>query len=98
MVSITPVVAAVVLLSLVGGGDAGTATLMRVGIAGWLLAHVGTRLLSRSWVVHTDGPRSVAGAFTVAELRELAAEAGLVGAEVAWRWPFRMLLTWRRPS
>jgi SAM-dependent methyltransferase len=66
--------------------------------AGLLLAHVGTRLLSRSWVVHTDGPRSVAGAFTTAELRELAAEAGLVGAEVAWRWPFRMLLTWRRPS
>jgi SAM-dependent methyltransferase len=66
--------------------------------AGLLLAHVGTRLLSRSWVVHTDGPRSVAGAFTTGELRELAAEAGLVGAEVAWRWPFRMLLTWRRPS
>jgi len=66
--------------------------------AGLLLAHVGTRLLSRSWVVHTDGPHSVAGAFTTAELRELAAEAGLVGAEVAWRWPFRMLLTWRRPS
>jgi len=66
--------------------------------AGWLLAHVGTRLLSRSWVVHTDGPRSVAGALTTAELREVAAEAGLVGAEVAGRWPFRMLLTWRRPS
>jgi SAM-dependent methyltransferase len=66
--------------------------------AGLLLAHVGTRLLSRSWVVHTDGPRSIEGAFTVAELRNLADEAGLAGAEVARRWPCRMLLTWRRPS
>jgi SAM-dependent methyltransferase len=65
---------------------------------GLLLAYAGTRLLSRSWVVHTDGPRSVEGAFTVAELRELADEAGLLGAEVARRWPFRMLLTWRRSS
>jgi 2-polyprenyl-3-methyl-5-hydroxy-6-metoxy-1,4-benzoquinol methylase len=68
------------------------------GTAGLLLAHVGTRLLSRSWVVHTDGPRSVEGAFTMPELRGLADEAGLRGAAVAWRWPFRMLLTWRRPS
>jgi 2-polyprenyl-3-methyl-5-hydroxy-6-metoxy-1,4-benzoquinol methylase len=67
-------------------------------IGGWLLAYVGTRLLSRSWVVHTDGPRSVAGAFTVAELRALAGEAGLGGAEVERRWPCRMLLTWRRRS
>ncbi len=66
--------------------------------AGWLAARVGTRLLSRSWVVHTDGPRSVEGAFTMAELRGLADEAGLRGADVAWRWPFRMLLTWRRPT
>jgi SAM-dependent methyltransferase len=66
-------------------------------VGGLLLACVGTRLLSRSWVVHTDGPRSVQGAFTVAELRALADEAGLRGAEVERRWPFRMLLTWRRP-
>jgi 2-polyprenyl-3-methyl-5-hydroxy-6-metoxy-1,4-benzoquinol methylase len=68
------------------------------GVGGLLLARVGTRLLSRSWVVHTDGPRSVEGAFTMAELRTLADEAGLRGATVGWRWPFRMLLTWRRPS
>jgi SAM-dependent methyltransferase len=67
-------------------------------VGGLILAQVGTRLLSRSWVVHTDGPRSVEGAFTMAELRRLADEAGLHGANVAWRWPFRMLLTWRRPS
>jgi hypothetical protein len=48
-------------------------------------------------VVHFDGPASVAGAFTQAEARELAERAGLRGAEVAARWPFRWLLTWRRP-
>jgi 2-polyprenyl-3-methyl-5-hydroxy-6-metoxy-1,4-benzoquinol methylase len=65
---------------------------------GLVLAHVGTRLLSRSWVVHNDGPLSVHGAFTMPELRALADEAGLRSADVAWRWPFRMLLTWRRPA
>jgi SAM-dependent methyltransferase len=65
--------------------------------SGLILAHVGTRLLSRSYVVHTDGPRSVEGAFTLPELRALAAEAGLHGANVSWRWPCRMLLTWMKP-
>jgi len=63
---------------------------------GLWLARVGTRLLSRSPVVHIDGPRSVAGAFTVAEARQLAAEAGLAGATVEDRWPCRFLLTWVR--
>src|SRR5262249_53745639 len=48
--------------------------------AGLMLAHVGTRLLSRSAIVHTDGPRSVEGAFTLTEARALAERAGLVGA------------------
>ena len=67
------------------------------GWPGYLLAQVGTRLLSRSPVVHTDGPLSVQAAFTRAELLILAEQAGLHGATVAWRWPWRMLLTWRRP-
>jgi SAM-dependent methyltransferase len=67
---------------------------------GWLslaLAHVGTRLLSRSPVVHNDGPRSVEGAFTPAEALALAETAGLAGATVARRWPCRYLLKWERP-
>jgi len=63
---------------------------------GYVLAYVGTRLLSASDVVHTDGPRSVEGAFTVAEAHWLAERAGLVGATVERRWPCRYLLTWRR--
>ena len=62
----------------------------------YALAYVGTRLLSASDVVHTDGPRSVEGAFTLAEAHWLAEHAGLVGATVERRWPCRYLLTWRR--
>jgi 2-polyprenyl-3-methyl-5-hydroxy-6-metoxy-1,4-benzoquinol methylase len=65
--------------------------------AGWVLAYLGTRLLSRSAVVHTDGLRSVEGAFTLTEARALAERAGLIGAEVRACWPCRFLLVWRRP-
>lgn len=61
------------------------------------LARLACRVLTSSYVVHTDGPRSVKAAFTLAEVRRLAQEAGLPGARVAWRWPFRFLLTWRVP-
>jgi hypothetical protein len=67
------------------------------GRAGLLLARVATRLLSRSHVVHVDGPRSVEGAFTIAEARALADGGGLRGATVERRWPCRFLLTWVRP-
>jgi hypothetical protein len=66
-------------------------------LAGLALAHLGTRLLCTSAVVHTDGPRSVAGAFTLDEVRALAEKAGLAGARVERRWPCRLLLSWRRP-
>jgi 2-polyprenyl-3-methyl-5-hydroxy-6-metoxy-1,4-benzoquinol methylase len=65
--------------------------------AGWLLAYLGTRLLSRSPVVHVDGLRSVEGAFALDEARALAGRAGLTGARVRACWPCRFLLTWRRP-
>jgi SAM-dependent methyltransferase len=65
---------------------------------GWLLAVAACRLLTRSSVVHIDGPRSVAAAFTPAEALSLAGRAGLRGATVARRWPFRYLLTWDRAA
>jgi hypothetical protein len=61
--------------------------------AGMLLAWLGTRLLSRSRIVHVDGPRSVAAAFTPAEALALADRAGWPSATVARRWPCRYLLT-----
>jgi SAM-dependent methyltransferase len=66
--------------------------------AGLLLAYLGTHLLSASPVVHTDGPLSVAAAFTRDEALALAARAGLVGATAERRWPFRFLLAWSRPA
>jgi SAM-dependent methyltransferase len=64
---------------------------------GLLLAHVAVRVLTTSPVVHVDGPRSVAAAFTIAEARSLAGRAGLHGARVGRRWPCRFLLQWSRP-
>ena len=57
------------------------------------MVKLAVRVVSRSAVVHVDGPRSVRAAFTAAELRELAAEAGLTEARVETRWPARLLLT-----
>jgi 2-polyprenyl-3-methyl-5-hydroxy-6-metoxy-1,4-benzoquinol methylase len=68
------------------------------GPFGFLLAYLGTRLLSSSSVVHTDGPRSVEAAFRCPEVRSLARRAGLEGARVERRWPCRFLLTWRPSS
>ncbi len=63
---------------------------------GHLLARVATRVVTRSHVVHVDGPRSVERAFTLAEARELTREAGLASAVVRPDWPCRWLLEWAR--
>jgi len=69
---------------------------LRRGVGAWLLAWVGARILTRCRVVHIDGPLSVAGAYTCAEARDLAREAGLTAAIVRRRWPCRWLLEWHR--
>lgn len=63
---------------------------------GYLLASVGGKVLSRSPVVHVDGPLSVRAAFTMDELRALADRAGLENAAVTRCWPARMVLQWNR--
>jgi SAM-dependent methyltransferase len=63
---------------------------------GYALAWAGTRLLTRSRVVHADGPVSVRAAFTVPEVRRLADAAGLTEATIRTHWPYRFLLTWSR--
>ncbi len=65
--------------------------------AGYALAYIGVRALSRCDVVHLDGPRSVEGAFTCDEARGLCRKAGLQNATIERRWPCRYLLAWRRP-
>jgi SAM-dependent methyltransferase len=54
-------------------------------------------VLAWSEVAHVDGPRSVRAAFTLAEVRAMAAEAGFAGAVVRRVWPERFILTWRGP-
>jgi 2-polyprenyl-3-methyl-5-hydroxy-6-metoxy-1,4-benzoquinol methylase len=71
---------------------------LRRSARGLWLARAAARVLTRSPVVRADGPQSVEAAFTLPEARELAARAGLDGAEVRPVWPFRYLLTWRRPT
>ncbi len=67
------------------------------GSLGYLVAWSGLRLLSRSEVAHVDGPRSVRAAFTLPEVRAMAAEAGYVGAVIRRGWPERFILRWRGP-
>ena len=61
---------------------------------GWGTAWIGSRVLSRSPLVHHDGPASVRGAWTMHELASFAAEAQMNGATVRRSWPWRMLMVW----
>ncbi len=61
----------------------------RVGL---LLAWLGTRLLTRSPVVHVDSLRSVHAAFTRQEAEELATRAGLRSFQLTTHWPCRWRL------
>jgi hypothetical protein len=64
---------------------------------GLVLAHLATRLLTRSRVAQVDGPLSVRAARTLPEYRELMERAGLPAARVVATWPERVLITWQRP-
>ena len=63
--------------------------------AGYWLAWAGCRLLSRSQIVHYDGPLSVANAFTTAEFAAMSEEIGLAGT-MQRHWPQRFLWRWER--
>ena len=63
---------------------------------GYQLARFGCRLLSRSEIVHVDGPRSVAGAFTCEEALRLAQQAGMTGVSISKHWPQRFLMRWAK--
>lgn len=61
-----------------------------------LLVQVASHLLTRSKVVHVDGPLSIRAAFTIDEFRVLANRAGLADAEISRRWPCRFLFEWKK--
>jgi len=65
----------------------------RVGL---MLAYFATWVLTFSEVARVDGARSVRAAFSLAEIRTLAANAGLDGAIVRRTWPCRYIMSWTR--
>lgn len=62
---------------------------------GYALAWLGSRLLTRSRVVHTDALRSVRGALSMNELRTMAIDAGYDADCIHPAWPQRTRLQWR---
>lgn len=77
--------AAARVMSLVGDLER---SIMNYGLV-WL----GTRLVSRSPIVHVDGPLSVRAAFTADELRRLAVSGGVESAVVTRHFPCRLRLS-----
>lgn len=57
-----------------------------------------TRILSRSAVVHYDGPVSVNASFTASELLEMAIRADIGSATIKSFPPCRQMLVWPRDS
>ena len=65
---------------------------------GYVLSRIATRWLSRSPVVHTDGPLSVRAALTSHELHDLTQQAGLEQVSIQRQWPERLRMTWLRET
>ena len=61
----------------------------------YALVWLGTRIFSRSAVVHYDGPVSVCASYTMDEMRSMAKEAGLQNSFVKFHPPCRQLLIWK---
>lgn len=64
--------------------------------AGYALAWLGLHTLTRSDVARRDGLVSVRSAFTLPEVGELCADAGIPAAVVGRAWPQRFTLHWER--
>jgi 2-polyprenyl-3-methyl-5-hydroxy-6-metoxy-1,4-benzoquinol methylase len=62
---------------------------------GWWLAKLGCHLLSRSPVVHFDGPQSVRAAFSIDEAFQISRRAGLIEGTMKTHWPQRFLHCWK---
>jgi SAM-dependent methyltransferase len=55
------------------------------------------RLLSLSPMFQHDGPISVLRGFQRSDLEALGEMSGLAHVEITWRWPFRYVMTARKP-
>lgn len=63
---------------------------------GLFLSHFAGNLLTRSPVVRRDAVRSVRAAFTLEEMKSLAAAAGVANYRLRRTWPCRFLFEWER--
>ena len=61
---------------------------------GLLMCWIGVHALTRSRIVHVDGPLSVRAAFTKSEITSLVSDAGLSSAQIKKHWPERFLIDW----
>jgi 2-polyprenyl-3-methyl-5-hydroxy-6-metoxy-1,4-benzoquinol methylase len=66
--------------------------------SGLAAAWAACRLLTSSRIVHHDGPASVRAAWTRAEMKKFAAQAGMADARIERSKPLRMLLVWEKPQ
>lgn len=87
-------IAALAQMRRASGGIIVVSDLVRSRI-GLLAATFGCHVLSRSPLVHHDGPASVRAAWTVEELHDLARDAGLGDVRIRRCFPWRMLLVAR---
>lgn len=69
---------------------------LRRSCAGFAAAWLGCRLLTSNSLIRNDGPVSVQAAWTIPELRALAADAGLADARIRRCRNWRMLLAWEK--
>lgn len=69
--------------------------LIRSRLSYWF-AWIGTNVLLLNDICRLDGRTSVEGAFTREEAKAMAKQAGLDGAEIVPRLPFRYLIRWMR--
>jgi 2-polyprenyl-3-methyl-5-hydroxy-6-metoxy-1,4-benzoquinol methylase len=88
--------AAALLTKMAGAGRLLLMSDLRRCTSGYTLAQIACRTLTRSSVVHFDGPQSVANAFSLREMRQLSRAAGLLDATVRRAWPCRMMLVHER--
>jgi 2-polyprenyl-3-methyl-5-hydroxy-6-metoxy-1,4-benzoquinol methylase len=59
----------------------------------YILTMAGTRLLSKSKIVHIDGPLSVRAAFTVREMEIILKESGLNRFDISRQFPGRLFVS-----
>ncbi|MEM1098005.1 MAG: nucleotide-binding protein [Planctomycetota bacterium] len=71
---------------------------LRRGWWPWVCTWIGVRILSRSRVVHHDGPASVEAGWKRKELEDAARSAGLSDFRVTRSFPLRWKLVWWKPE